>query len=82
MPEILSIGEIKRRGEAINYRLKTIARDAGVDPTAAGRAASGRSDMLSRNLAAMTRALLAKEREVKRHLDKVVQSAVEEGGPA
>jgi hypothetical protein len=79
MAEILPIGEIKSRCEAIGVSLKQLASSAGIDPATAYSAARGDSDMLSRNLAALTRALIARETKVREHLDMLPAPQTERG---
>lgn len=71
MLHMVDISEIKRRAEAINLSLKTLARTAGVDPSTVYRSAAGAGGNNGSTLRKLTVALEAEESRVREHLAKL-----------
>lgn len=75
MQQLVAIPEIKSRAKAIGTTLAQLARDAGVSPATAYRAASGK-DIRSSKLRKLTAALQAREARVARHLSEIMSHEV------
>lgn len=68
MAQLIEIGEIKNRANAIGVSLKRLAQHAGVAHSNVYRAAQGKSDLRTRTLRLLVEALDEREREVAAHL--------------
>lgn len=83
MQNIVAIGEIKDRAEAIGLTLSQLAADAGLSPSTALRLAKGKTQhgWITTN-EKLVKALVAREQRVREHLATVPAPTPKEGEAA